>query len=205
MEAGDNCPESNRKLDSAPRALRRPPNIELRPREYLTEREVNRLMEAARNRGRYGHRDATMILLAYRHGLRVSELCALRWTQLDLEMGTIYVSRLKGSASGNHPLARKEIEALEKIPKTAPQVFVNERRRPVSAAGFRKLMERVGKAAGFAFPIHPHMLRHACGFKLANDGVDTRAIQSYLGHKQIQHTVAYTELAAGRFRGFWGD
>ena len=67
------------------------------------------------------------------------------------------------------------------------------------------MVARAGVAAKFTFPVHTHMLRHACGFKLANDGVDTRALQAYLGHKSIQHTVRYTELAPTRFKGFWRD
>jgi type 1 fimbriae regulatory protein FimB/type 1 fimbriae regulatory protein FimE len=84
-------------------------------------------------------------------------------------------------------------------------VFVTERKGPLTASGVRKLVARAGRNAGIAFPVHPHMLRHACGFKLANDGHDTRAIQHYLGHRNIQHTVRYTELAADRFNGFWRD
>jgi type 1 fimbriae regulatory protein FimB/type 1 fimbriae regulatory protein FimE len=87
----------------------------------------------------------------------------------------------------------------------SPYVFMTERGSPMSAAGFRRLLARVGAASNIAFPIHPHMLRHACGYKLANDGHDTRAIQLYLGHKNIQNTVRYTELSAGRFTIFWKD
>lgn len=185
---------------------RRVKNIERRPREYLTEQEVERLIKAAESRGRYGHRDATMILMAYRHGLRVSELVKLRWSQIDLEMESMHVHRLKRGKPGMQPLGRREIQALNGLTKSeSPFVFVSLRGGPVTAAGFRKTLTRIGEAAGFTFPVHPHMLRHACGFKLANDGRDTRAIQSYLGHRNIVHTVTYTELAAGRFRGFWED
>jgi type 1 fimbriae regulatory protein FimB/type 1 fimbriae regulatory protein FimE len=165
-------------------------------------------MKVAKKRGRYGHRDATMILLAYRHGLRVAELCALRWDQVDFEQGLLHVHRIKNGIDSVHPLRALELRALRKLQRESepsPYLFVTERGGPVSAAGFRKTFSRIGKAFGITLPIHPHMLRHACGFKLANDGHDTRAIQYYLGHKNIQHTVRYTELTPTRFQSFWKD
>lgn len=183
-------------------------NEALRPREYLTEDEVNTLMSVAKKRGRYGHRDATMILIAFRHGLRVAELCALRWDQLDLKQGLLHVRRLKNGIDSAHPVRGPEIRALRKLERqgvTSPYLFVTERGGPVSAAGFRKTLSRIGEASSITFLVHPHMLRHACGFKLANDGHDTRAIQHYLGHKNIQHTVRYTELTPARFQSFWKD
>jgi len=86
-----------------------------------------------------------------------------------------------------------------------PYVFVSERGGPISPIGFHRLIQRLGEAANMPFPIHPHMLRHACGFKLANDGHNTRALQHYLGHKNIQHTVRHTEMAPDRFKEFWRD
>jgi type 1 fimbriae regulatory protein FimB/type 1 fimbriae regulatory protein FimE len=183
-------------------------NVALRPREYLTEAEVERLMQAAQQRGRYGVRDAAMILLAYRHGLRVGELCALRWDQVDFAQGLLHVGRCKNGTPSVHPLRGPELRVLRKVKRdNAPgaYVFMSERGAPMTAAGFRKLLSRTGAAAGFGFGVHPHMLRHACGYKLANDGCDTRAIQHYLGHKNIGHTVRYTQLSAERFKGFWND
>lgn len=183
-------------------------NAALRPREYLTEAEVERLMQAARQRGRHGVRDALMILMAYRHGLRVCELCALRWDQVDFAQGLLHVGRRKHGTPSVHPLCGAALRHLRQVKRaSAPgvYVFVTERDGPMSAAGFRKLLARTGAAAGFGFGVHPHMLRHACGYKLANDGRDTRAIQYYLGHKNIQHTVRYTHLSAERFKGFWKD
>ena len=75
----------------------------------------------------------------------------------------------------------------------------------MSADGVRKLITRTGEEAGLEFPVHPHMLRHACGFKLANDGHDTRALELQLGHRENQHTVRYTALSPARFKGFWRD
>lgn len=179
-----------------------------RPREYLTVKEVGRLMEAARNRERYGHRDATMILIAYRHGLRAGELCSLRWDQVDLERGLIHVRRLKNGTLSVHPMGGTEIRALRRLRREQHEsrhVFLTERRAPMTTAGFRKMVGRIGESAEFPFPVHTHMLRHACGYKLANDGQDTRAVQHYLGHKNIQHTVRYTELSPERFKSFWED
>jgi len=186
----------------------RTPNKERRSREYLTDKEVATLMDTARKIGRYGHRDATLILLAYRHALRVSELVALRWDQIDLSQGLLHVSRAKNGTPSTHPLRGPEIRALRRLQRMypdTPYAFVTERRGPLTTSTVRKIIARAGELAGLGFPVHPHMLRHACGFKLANDGHDTRAIQHYLGHKNIQHTVKYTELASDRFNRFWQD
>jgi integrase len=179
-----------------------------RPREYLTEREIERLTkEASGNRS--GHRDATAILLAYRHGLRASELVALRWDDIDLTTGRLHVRRAKGGTTSVHPITGKEMRALRRLQREAktpsPYVFVSERGAPLSVAGYERMVARTGAAAGFAFLIHSHMLRHSCGYKLANDGQDTRAIQHYLGHRSIASTVRYTALAHDRFKGFWRD
>ena len=187
---------------------KRSKNKDVRKREYLTEQEVEMLMDSARKTGRHGHRDATLILLAYRHGLRVSELVSLRWEQIDLKQGLLHVNRLKNGTASTHPVRGPEIRALRRLQREypdTPYVFVTERKGPLTTSTVRKLVARAGQKAKITFPIHPHMLRHACGFKLANDGQDTRAIQHYLGHKNIQHTVRYTELTSERFNTFWND
>lgn len=184
------------------------PNADRRSREHLTEIEVERLIAAARQLGRHGQRDATMILLAYRHGLRVCELVSLRWEQVDLRQGLLHVRRRKNGLPSTHPLRGPEIRALRQVLRDYPDsayVFVSERKAPMTAANVRKLIARAGDQARLGMPIHPHMLRHSTGFKLANDGQDTRAIQHYLGHRNIQHTTLYTQLAAGRFNDFWTD
>ena len=164
------------------------PNAERRSREHLTPAEIDRLIAAARQLGRHGHRDATMILLAYRHGLRVSELVSLRREQLDLRQGLLHVRRRKNGLPSTHPLRGPELRALREVLRDYPEsayVFISERLAPMTAATFRKLLARAGDAANLGMPIHPHMLRHSTGFKLANDGQDTRAIQHYLGHGNI--------------------
>jgi site-specific recombinase XerD len=187
---------------------RRRPNAASRSREYLAPAEVDRLRDAAAKQGRHGTRDATMILLAYRHGLRVAELIALRWEQVDLKQGVLHVRRRKNGSPSTHPLHGPEIRALRKLARAYPEtpyLFVTERKGPLTDSAFRKIVARAGAAAGLDLPVHPHMLRHSTGFKLANDGQDTRAIQHYLGHKNIQHTVRYTELSSDRFKEFWDD
>jgi type 1 fimbriae regulatory protein FimE len=185
--------------------LRRMPNSAYRQREYLTEAEVNRLIEAARKRGRNGSRDAAAILLAYRHGLRAAELCSLRWSQVDLRNGRLHVNRAKGGAESVHPLRGPELRALRPLQGNSPYVFVTEAGTPVSTAWFLRMVQRTGQAAKLGFAIHPHMLRHACGYKLANDGHDTRSLAHYLGHRNLQSTARYTALAEGRFAQFWRD
>jgi integrase len=183
-------------------------NAEVRSREYLTDAEVNRLISAA-GENRHGHRDATMVLVAYRHGLRAAELVTLRWDAIDFAHGRVHVRRLKGGSESVHPLSGRELRALRRLKREqepdSPFIFTSERGAPFTPAGFRKMIARLGVVADFDFPVHPHMLRHACGFKLANDGVDTRSLQAYLGHRNIQHTVRYTELAPTRFKNFWYD
>jgi type 1 fimbriae regulatory protein FimB/type 1 fimbriae regulatory protein FimE len=187
---------------------RRRRNGDLRTREYLTEAEVERLMKAATG-NRHGHRDATMILVAYRHGLRVSELVDLRWDQVDFKTATLHVRRVKAGTPSTHPILGDELRALRRLrrdqePKS-PFVFTSERGAPFTSAGFARMIERAGIEAKFGFKAHPHMLRHACGYALANRGHDTRALQAYLGHKNIQHTVRYTELSPNRFKNFWRE
>jgi len=183
-------------------------NKDVRSREHLVPDEVERLISSARSLGRYGHRDATLILMAYRHGLRVSELVALRWDMVDLKKGLLHVSRLKNGVESTHPLRGPELRALRKLQRSypdTPYLFVTERKGPLTTATVRKIVTRAGEHAKIGFSVHPHMLRHSTGYKLANDGHDTRAIQHYLGHKNIQHTVRYTELSANRFKDFWRD
>ena len=183
-------------------------NSEVRSREHLTSDEVDKLISTARSLGRHGHRDATLILLAYRHGLRVSELVALRWDMVDLKQGLLHVSRLKNGVTSTHPVRGPELRALRRLQRDypdTPYLFVTERKGPLTTSTVRKILSRAGEHAKIGFPVHPHMLRHSTGYKLANDGHDTRAIQHYLGHKNIQHNVRYTELAANRFKDFWRD
>lgn len=181
-------------------------NAELRTREYLTDAEVAQLTDAAKA-NRYGHRDATMILVAYRHGFRVSELVDLRWEQIDFDPATLHVRRVKKGSPSTHPILGDELRALRRLAREqdpkSPFVFTSERGAPFTTAGFARMVERAGAVAELGFKAHPHMLRHACGFALANKGHDTRALQAYLGHKNIQHTVRYTELSPDRFKDFW--
>ena len=181
---------------------------EPRLRDYLTRDEVASLLRAAKTSPRHATHNHAMILIAYRHGLRASELCALRWDQIDLSGGRLHVRRAKGGIDNVHPLGGKEIRALRQLRRENMEsryVFVTERGGPATTAGFLKTVARTGAAAKLPFPVHPHMLRHSTGYKLANDGHDTRALQHYVGHKNIMHTVRYTEMAPDRFKNFWKD
>ncbi len=182
----------------------RRPNSQLRPREHLTEREVEKLIEAAKG-NRHGARDSTMILIGFRHGLRASELCELQWSDVEFESATLHIRRAKGGTMGTHPLLGDELRALRVLKREAKSafIFVSERGAPFTVAGLAKLIERAGNEAKIGFKVHPHMLRHAAGFVLANKGTDTRTLQAYLGHRSIQSTVRYTELAPGRFKNLW--
>lgn len=182
----------------------RRPNSEMRPREHLTEREVEKLIGVAKG-NRHGQRDATMIQVAFRHGLRASELCELQWSDVEFESATLHLRRAKGGQMGTHPLLGDELRMLRALKREAksPFIFVSERGAPFTVSGLAKLIERAGIEAKMPFKVHPHMLRHACGYVLANRGTDTRTLQAYLGHRSIQSTVRYTELAPGRFKNLW--
>jgi hypothetical protein len=134
-------------------------------------------------------------------------VCDLRWDQVHFTSANLHVRRRKAGTPATHPLTGMELRALRRLKReqnpASQFAFVSERGDPFSIEGFARLLQRAAKTAGIAIRVHPHMLRHACGFKLANDGRDTRSIQSYLGHKNIQHTVRYTELSPARFRDFW--
>ncbi len=185
----------------------RRPNAELRTREHLTAGEVEALVEVAKA-NRHGHRDATMILIAFRHGLRAAELCDLRWDQVEFGAAVLHVRRVKNGTPSTHPLRGDELRALRRLQReseTSPFVFVSERGSPFTTAGFARMVERAAAGAGLELKAHPHMLRHACGYALANKGHDTRAIQAWLGHRSITSTAIYTALAPNRFKDFWRD
>lgn len=196
-------PATEKRTVSTPRRRK---NAELRSREYLLDAEIEALIAAAKT-NRWGHRDSTMILVAYRHGLRSSELCDLRWDQVSFDDATLHVRRSKNGSAAVHPIHGDELRALRRLQREqepkSPFIFTTERGGPFTGSGCRKLMTRAGIEAGLPFKVHPHMLRHACGYALANKGHDTRALQAWLGHRNIQHTVRYTELSPARFKEFW--
>ena len=175
-------------------------------REHLTPAEMDKLLTAAKESKLNGCRNHALLLMMYRHGLRVSEAIALKWASIDFECATVWIKRSKGSLSGVHPLAGTELRVLrnlKKLTKHSPYLFLSSEGMPITDHAIRKLVERLGKKVGMEIPIHPHMLRHSCGYKLTNDGQDLRAIQAWLGHKSIQNTTRYTALAPNRFNGFW--
>jgi integrase len=166
------------------------------------------MVRAARTSGRHRVRDAAIILLMFRHGLRTAELVALRWHQVDLKAGYLDVHRVKRGHDAKHPLRGPQLRLLRELQRLypdSPYVFVSEHKAPLSPRSIRAIVARAGQVAGLPFAPHPHQLRHACGYYLASRGHDTRAIQDYLGHKNIQHTVRYTAMAPHRFESFWQD
>ncbi len=176
----------------------------MRSREYLRPDEVKKLVKAARSKGRNQTRDGLIILMMFRHGLRVGEVVNLKWSDIDWGTSHIHITRLKHGSSSVQCIDGDEMRALRVVQRDQESnpslwIFTSERRSPLTDHTVRKIIARAGELAGFDFPIHPHMLRHSCGYYLASKGYDTRLIQDYLGHKQIQHTVKYTQLAPSRF------
>ena len=177
-------------------------------RDYLRPDEVDAMVQAARKSGRHRVRDAAIILRMFRHGLRTAELVALRWQQVDLKAGYLDVHRVKQGHDAKHPLRGPQLRLLRELQRlypASPYVFVSERKAPLSPRSIREIVARVGRLAALPFVPYPHQLRHACGYYLASKGHDTRAIQDYLGHKNIQYTVRYTAMAPHRFESFWDD
>jgi integrase len=172
-------------------------------RKHLSPHEIDLLLKACKD-----HRNRTMILIGYRHGMRVSELINLEWTSIDLVAGTIEIHRWKKGIDSNHPLTGNEIRALRRLKRQNPNhrhVFLSNRRTPMTRQNVHAFFAKLGKEVGFDFPSHFHQLRHSCASTLAAAGHDTRSLQHYMGHKNIQSTVIYTHLNPNRFNGWFKD
>lgn len=186
----------------------KPKNADVRSREYLTPAEAKQIREAAKRLGRHGFRNWILLMMLYRHGLRVGEIVNLKWEQVDMKTGKLHVNRLKNGNSSIHYVEGDEMRALKKLRREypdSPYLFVSQRGGPISTRTVHSIVARAGVEAGMMLPVHPHMLRHAKGHQLAAKGADTRAIQDYLGHKNIQHTVEYTKAHQKPFKGFATD
>lgn len=187
-------------------------NSDIKKRNFLTQNEIESLLNAA-NSGPHAARNYCLTLLCFIHGFRASEICRLRISDIDLRSKCIYIHRLKKGFSTTHPLLNKEIQALKRwldIRDEYPQstsewLFLSRKGNPLSRQQFYQIISASGDQAGLPLEIHPHMLRHSCGFALANMGIDTRLFQDYLGHRNIRHTVWYTASNAGRFYGIWDN
>ena len=187
--------------------MKRQCNEAIRPREYLTSDEVKELIKGAKASPWYGARDAVLILLMFRHGLRVSEAVDLTWDQVNLKKCVMHVKRAKGGTPSTHPLSGVEVRALRALRRKSDThfIFTSNRGGPLSIRTAHSIVAKAGQRAGFPYSIHPHMLRHSTGYHLVNTGQDTRSIQSYLGHACIKNTVKYTEISAKRFEDFSFD
>jgi type 1 fimbriae regulatory protein FimB len=183
--------------------------VDPRKKNFLNEFEAESFIQAAKA-GRNGVRNYAMALLTYRHGLRVSELTGAQMADVDWSACRLYVRRSKGSLSTTQPLAADEVRALRAWVKdrtgsdyvNSPFLFLSER-GPFTRQAINYVFAVIGKAAGLPVKVHPHMLRHSCGFALANKGYDTRLIQDYLGHKDLRYTALYTRTSVNRFEGLW--
>lgn len=178
--------------------------VNVAKRNYLTEEEIDLLIAETKKSKRTGKRNALMILMAYRHGLRVSELVDITWDQVNFTSGHIMVFRRKNGTPSNQPLSGDELRSLRSLKRESKSryVFVSERGDRMSTANVRMLFMELRKKVKLEVHAHAHALRHSCGYKLANQGVDTRAIQDYIGHVNVQNTVLYTQLSQNRFKGF---
>lgn len=183
--------------------------VDSQAKNFLTESEIKKFLDAAR-KGRHSIRDYCLMLMAYRHGLRVSELIDIRLKDLDIDTARIFVRRVKGSLSTHQPIEGDELRAIrawfrerEGYPTADSNYLFLSERGPLTRQAINYLVTQIGKRAKLNFDVNPHMLRHSTGYYLANKGCDTRLIQDYLGHKNISHTVRYTRTAAHRFENLW--
>ncbi|MEJ7861716.1 MAG: tyrosine-type recombinase/integrase [Pyrinomonadaceae bacterium] len=183
--------------------------IDQNAKNFLTDNEMKKFLAAAR-KSRHGVRNFCLMLTAYRHGLRVSELVDIRLKDLNPETGRLFVRRLKGSLSTHQPVEGDELRAIrawlgerENYPNASSNYLFLSERGPMTRQSINYLVEQTGIRAKLNFKVNPHMLRHSTGYYLAKKGCDTRLIQDYLGHKNITHTVRYTRTAAHRFEGLW--
>ncbi len=183
----------------------------LNERKHLTSREVERLIEATKG-SRNGPRDRCLVLLMFRHGLRVSEATGMTLDQVDTESRVLHVQRLKHGLNTGQPLRTDELRSIGEWRKQRAEMqppadlnlfFMSEQRTGLHRSTVNQILHRLGEAAGLDIAVHPHMLRHSCGYALADQGIDTRLIQDYLGHKNIQHTVRYTASNPARFERLW--
>lgn len=190
--------------------FRKPKQKDRRGPKFLTEGQVEELIQVAYKASLPSHRkrNALMLMMLFRHGLRRTEAIQLRWDQINMKDAQLHVYRLKNGKMSIHPIKERELRMINEHRKTAPSniyVFTDSAGVPLGREGIRRMIYMVGSKSSIPYTIHPHMFRHGCGYYLANNGVDTRAIQDYLGHKDIKKTVVYTEMAPNRFNNFWKD
>lgn len=199
--------ERKKSLQKATEAMKK--NYQDRHREYLYPDEVDQIIKAVEDISKPINRlrNKTMTIMAYKHGLRSAEVCNLKWTQISFPRKKLYVRRLKQNQEIPHPITEEEISLLlalqKRNPMRYPHVFLGYYRNPVETQSFAKVIRRAGEYCNFDFVVHPHMLRHACGFKLVNEGVDIRVIQEYLGHRSVEVTMQYTKLKEDKFMGLF--
>lgn len=180
---------------------------EIRTREYLTESEIEKLLAVAKTMPRHAFRNRCLVLTMFRHGLRAGEAGLLRWDDVDLKLGKIHVKRLKNGNPSIHPIYGLELRLLKQLEKSKKSIYLfeSERGGHLTGAGIKQVFYQLGNLANFNFLLHPHMMRHSCGYYLANKGYDTRMIQDWLGHRNIECTVIYTKLASNKFDGVFED
>lgn len=176
-----------------------------RPKDFLNEPEMDLLLKGAKQ-GRHGIRDHLILLMMYRHGLRVSEAINIKLSDLNLKQSRIWINRLKNGLSVEQPIDGIELRAIKRYlsirKDSLPWLFISERNQPLTRQSVNYIIKSAGERAAVC-PVNPHMLRHSCGYYLANKGYDLRLIQDYLGHRDPKHTVHYTRIAGKRFEGIW--
>jgi type 1 fimbriae regulatory protein FimB len=200
-------PPNRRKVQSKAQKASSAPTTDghERAKDFLNDSEMDRLFAAAK-KGRHGIRDHLLMLMMYRHGLRVSEVTALRRDDANLSQARLWVRRLKNGLSVEHPIPGDELRFIRRYLATRtdrlPWLFLSERGQPLSRKTVYYLVSTAAQSAGLP-NVHPHTLRHSCGYHLADKGTDLRTMQDYLGHRDPRHTVHYSRITGRRFEGLW--
>lgn len=180
-------------------------NAHERSKDFLSDAEIKLLLEASK-KSRYPKRNYLLLLMIYRHGLRVSEAITIKKSDVNVKESRIWINRLKNGLSVEHPISGDELRAIKRYfnsrEDNLPWIFVNERGLPLTRQAVNYIIAVAAEKAKLQ-NVHPHTLRHSCGFYLANKGYDLRLIQDYLGHRDPKHTAHYTRVVSKRFEKLW--
>ena len=176
-----------------------------RAKDFLSDAEIKSFLDASK-KTRYPKRNYLLLLMMYRHGLRVSEAISIKKSDVDIRESRIWIKRLKSGLSVEHPISGDELRGIKRYLSSRednlPWLIVNERCLPLTRQAGNYIVKVISTTAKLE-NVRPHTIRHSFGFYLANKGYDLRLIQDYLGHRDPKHTAHYTRVVSKRFEKLW--